>query len=177
MEPQDVITKTKWAVDNAHTTIEFKAKHLMIASIKGSFLEFGADIYTNGNDFSSCEIDFWVNPASILTGDSNRDTHLKSAEFFDVEKYKKILFVGDSFVKMDKTGSYELYGELTIKGVSKKIKLYVNYAGITKDPSGTEKAAFSINGAINRSDWGLTWNTPVEAGGLLVSDEIIINCD
>ncbi|MCD6018782.1 MAG: YceI family protein [Bacteroidetes bacterium] len=177
MQTQDVITKTKWAIDNAHTTIEFKAKHLMLANVKGSFMEFGADIYTNGDDFTSSEIDFWVNPASIQTGDSNRDSHLKSAEFFDVERHKKVLFVGESFMKTDKTGYYELSGELTIKGISKKIKLNVMFGGAFKDPSGNEKVGFSITGTINRSDWGLTWNTSVEKGGFLVSDEIIINCD
>lgn len=177
MESQDVLTKTKWAVDKSHTTIEFKAKHLMIANIKGSFMDFGADIYTNGDDFTTSEIDFWINAGSIQTGDSNRDSHLKSQEFFDVEKHKRILFVGDSLVKMDKASSYELYGELTIKGISKKIKLIVITGGIAKDPSGIEKAAFSITGSINRSDWGLIWNTPLEAGGFVLSDEIIINCD
>lgn len=177
METQDVLTKTKWTVDKSHTTIEFKAKHLMITNVKGSFMDFGADIYTNGDDFTTSEIDFWINAGSVQTGDSNRDSHLKGPEFFDVEKYKRILFVGESFVKSDKQGTYELYGELTIKGISKKIKLNVTTGGLTKDPSGTEKAGFSITGAIKRSDWDLNWNTPIESGGFLVSDEIILNCD
>ncbi|MES2565853.1 MAG: YceI family protein [Bacteroidota bacterium] len=176
MEVQETLTKTSWAIDHTHTTIEFKVKHLMISNVKGSFMDFGADIYTDGNDFTTCEIDFWLNPASIQTGDSNRDAHLKSAEFFDVAKYKKILFVGESMVRKDKIDSYELFGELTIKGISKKIKLNVDFGGNATD-RGTEKVGFSTTGSINRSEWGLIWNTSLESGGLLVSDEILINCD
>jgi polyisoprenoid-binding protein YceI len=177
METQGILTKTKWAIDNAHTTIEFNASHLVIANVTGSFMEFGADIYTNGDDFTSCEIDFWLNPASIQTGDSNRDAHLKGAEFFDVLNHKKILFIGDSLIKMDEAGNYKLTGELSIKEFSKIITLNVNYGGISKDRYGQEKAAFSISGVINRSEWGLTWNNAIEKAGLLVSDEILINCD
>lgn len=177
METQDVITKTKWAVDTSHTEIEFKAKHLMIANVKGSFSEFGADIFTNGDDFTSCEIDFWINTASVKTGDAKRDEHLKGPDFFDVEKHKKMIFIGGSFIKTDHPGSFELYGGLTIKGITKNIKLYVVSGGTAKDPYGNEKAGFNITGILNRSDWGLNWNTPLDSGGLLVSDQITINCD
>lgn len=177
MENQNVLTKTKWAIDNSHTTIEFMAKHLLISNVKGYFTEFGADIYTAGDDFTTCEIDFWLNPASIQTGDSNRDSHLKSVEFFNVEKYKKIFFVGETFVKKSDSNYYELKGELTIKNVSKKVKLNVTYKSTTKNSSDSEKLDFSITGAIKRSDWGLTWNTAVKKDNFLVSDEILINCD
>ena len=177
MKTAEVITKTKWGIDPVHSEISFKIKHLMITNVRGVFKEFEASIYTTGEDFMSVEIDFWLNPSSIDTGDAKRDEHLKSPDFFDVENHKQITFTGNTYEQVDKDGSFELYGELTIKGISKQIKLDVEFGGIMKDPWGNEKAGFAINGKINRKDWGLTWNSAVEAGGVLVSDEVRINCE
>ena len=170
-------TKTKWVIDPVHTEIAFKVKHLMITNVKGVFKEFEASIYTTGDDFMTAEVDFWMNPASVDTGSADRDTHLKSADFFDVENYKEITFTGNTYEKVDNDGSYELYGDLTVKGITKRIKLDVEFGGVVKDPWGNEKAGFSINGKINRKDWGLNWNAALEAGGLLVSDEVRISCE
>ena len=170
-------TKTKWVIDPVHTEIAFKVKHLMITNVKGVFKEFEASIYTTGDDFMTAEVDFWMNPASVDTGSADRDTHLKSADFFDVENHKEITFTGNTYEKVDNDGSYELYGDLTIKGITKRIKLDVEFGGVIKDPWGNEKAGFSINGKINRKDWGLNWNAALEAGGLLVSDEVRISCE
>ena len=158
-------------------TEQTKVKHLMITNVKGVFKEFDASIYTTGENFMTSEIDFWMNPASVDTGDAKRDEHLKSADFFDVEKHKEITFTGNSYENVDKDGSYELWGNLTIKGITRKIKLDVEFGGVMKDPWGNEKAGFSINGKINRKDWELTWNAALEAGGVLVSDEIRISCE
>ena len=128
-------------------------------------------------DFLTAEIDFWLNPASVDTGDTTRDEHLKGADFFDIEKYKEISFIGNTFEKKDNDGSYELYGELTIKDITKQIKLGVEFGGVMKDPWGNEKAGFTINGKISRKDWGLTWNTILETGGVVVSDEVKISCE
>lgn len=177
MQTKDAITKTKWNVDVAHSQIGFKVKHLMFSNVRGSFKEFDASIYTTGEDFMSAEIDFWLNPASINTGDEKRDTHLKAADFFDVENFKEIHFTGNTYEDVDKDGSYELYGDLTIKGIKKQIKLDVEFGGIVKDPWGNEKALFKINGKINRKDWGLNWNAALETGGILVSEEVWINCE
>lgn len=177
METKDASTKTKWGIDPAHSEIGFKVKHLMIANVRGSFKEFDASIYTTGEDFLTAEIDFWINPASINTGDEKRDAHLKSADFFDVENFKELNFIAGSYENVDKDGSYELYGELTIKGISKKIKLDVEFGGVMKDPWGNHKAVFCINGKINRKDWGLNWNTALETGGVLVSEDVWINCE
>lgn len=171
------IEKTKWNIDAAHSEIGFQVKHLVVAKVRGHFTEFDASIYTTGDDFMSAEIDFWLNPASISTGDAGRDTHLKSPDFFDVEKYKEIHFTANTYENVDTDGSYELYGDLTIKGIKKQIKLDVEFGGIIKDPWGSEKAVFSINGKINRKDWGLNWNAALEAGGVLVGEEITINCE
>jgi polyisoprenoid-binding protein YceI len=171
------LVKTKWGLDVAHSEIAFKVKHLMITNVKGTFKEFDASIYTTGEDFMTSEIDFWLNPASIETGAADRDAHLKSADFFDVENHKQITFIGDSYEAVDNDGSYTLYGDLTIKGITKQIKLDVEFGGVMKDPWGNEKAGFTINGKINRKDWGLNWNAALEAGGVLVGEEVRISCE
>jgi polyisoprenoid-binding protein YceI len=149
----------------------------VVANIRGVFKEFEGSIYTTGDDFMTAEIDFWLNPASIDTGDEKRDLHIKSADFFDVDQYKEISFVGNSYEEVDKDGSFELYGELIIKGISKKVKLDVEFGGVVKDPWGNNKAVFTINGKINRKEWGLNWNAALETGGLLVGEEVRISCD
>jgi polyisoprenoid-binding protein YceI len=173
----ETLVKTKWGIDTIHSEVAFKVKHLMISNVKGVFKEFDASIYTTGEDFMTSEIDFWLNPSSIDTGAADRDAHLKSADFFDVENHKQITFIGDSYEKVDNDGSYTLWGDLTIKGITKKIKLDVEFGGIMKDPWGNEKAGFTVNGKINRKDWELNWNAALEAGGVLVGDEIKISCD
>jgi polyisoprenoid-binding protein YceI len=169
--------KTKWVIDPIHSEIGFKVKHLMITNVRGTFKEFDASVYTTGDDFTTAEVDFWLNPASIDTGSADRDTHLKSADFFDVENHKEISFTADTYENLDKDGSYEIWGDLTIKGITKKVKLEVEFGGVEKDPWGNEKAGFSINGKINRKDWDLNWNSALETGGLLVSNDVTINCE
>ena len=169
--------QTKWAIDPAHSDITFKIRHLMIAHVKGSFKTFDASIYTSDKDFSTAIIDLWIDTASITTGDEKRDEHLKSADFFDVEIHKQITFTSGSIEKPDTDGNHELWGELTIKGITKKIKLDVEFGGIIKDPWGNEKAGFAITGKINRTDWGLVWNTAIETGGIMVGEEVKISCE
>jgi polyisoprenoid-binding protein YceI len=172
------LTKTKWIIDPTHSEIGFKVKHLMITNVKGVFREFDASIYTTNEDFMSAEIDFWLNPASVDTGDANRDNHLRSADFFDVETHKQIHFTSDFAVeKVDNDGSYEIWGDLTIKGIKKQIKLSIEFGGIQKDPWGNHKAGITVNAKINRRDWDLNWNAALEAGGVLVSEEVRISCD
>jgi polyisoprenoid-binding protein YceI len=173
MENKDM-NKTKWILDLAHSEISFKVKHLMITNVKGLFKEFNTSVETSGDDFTDAKINFNMAPASIDTGDANRDTHLRSADFFDVENYKEIAFIGDTLEKVD-ADTFKLYGDLSIKGMTKRIGLDVEFGGMMKDPWGNQKAGFSINGKINRKDWGLNWNAALEAGGVLVSDEVRIN--
>jgi polyisoprenoid-binding protein YceI len=170
-------TKIKWTIDPAHSEVGFKVKHLMVTNIKGQFTEYDASIYTTGEDFMTSEIDFWINAASITTNSPDRDAHLRSPDFLDVQKYPQINFVGNSYEAVDNDGSYTLYGDLTIKGITKRIKLDVEFGGVVKDPWGNEKAAITINGKVNRKEWGLNWNAALEAGGVLVSDEVYINCE
>lgn len=177
MKTAEETTKIKWGIDPAHSEISFKVKHLMITNVKGLFKDFGADIYTTGTDLMTSDINFWMNPSSIDTSDVKRDEHLKSADFFDAENFKQISFTGNSFEKADTDGNYTLYGDLDIRGIKKQVKLDVEVGGVMKDPWGNEKAGFSINGKINRKDWGLNWNAALEAGGVLVSDEVRLSCE
>ncbi|MCE9540515.1 MAG: YceI family protein [Bacteroidetes bacterium] len=176
-ETTETLTKVKWTIDPSHSEIAFKVKHLMITNVKGVFREFDASIYTTGEDFITSEVDFFLNPASVDTGDSKRDEHIRSEDFFDVEKYKQISFVGDTIEKGKNDKSYSLYGYLQMKGITKQIKLNVEFAGVMKDPWGNEKAGFNITGKINRKDWGLNWNSLLETGGVMLSDEVNIMCE
>ena len=164
-------------MDQAHSEISFKVRHLMIAHVKGGFRKFDASIYTTGKDFSTAEVDLWIDVASINTGDEKRDAHLKSADFFDAENHKQISFVSSSIAKKDMEGNHDLWGELTMLGNTKNIKLNINLGGIVNDPWGNEKAGFTVTGKIKRSDWGLTWNASLETGGLMVSDDVEILCE
>lgn len=170
-------TKEKWVIDLAHSEIGFKIKHLMISNVKGQFKQFEASIYTTGDDFMTAEIDCSINVSSVDTNSADRDKHLKGADFFDVEHHSQISFVSNTVENVDKDGSYALWGDLTIKGISKKIKLNVEFGGVVKDPWGNEKAGFTINGKVNRKDWGLIWNAALETGGLLVGEDVNISCE
>jgi polyisoprenoid-binding protein YceI len=168
--------KTKWTIDPSHSKIGFKVKHLMISNVMGNFRDFEGQVTTNGNDLSTANISFSLNSASVDTEMADRDTHLKSADFFDVGNYPKITFIGSGLKDLG-DDMYELTGNLVIKGVTKKVVLPVEFGGLMTDPWGNVKAGFSIGGKINRKEWGLNWNAALEAGGVLLSDEVKIICD
>ena len=168
--------RTKWSIDLPHSEFSFKVRHLMITNVKGVFREVEGDIYTRGEDFLTSEINVRIKAASIDTGDEKRNMHLKSPDFFDVENYRELVFAGKKFQKTDED-KYVLYGELTIKGVTLPVKLDVEFNGLMKDPWGRQKAGFTIDGKINRKDWELNWNTTLETGGVLVGEEVKINCE
>lgn len=176
METTKTSTKTKWTLDPTHSELEFKVRHMMINNVKGKFRKFDAGIVSTSTDFTQSSIDATIDAASIFTNDDQRDGHLKSADFFDVDNHAILSFQGKSFKKA-KGDTYKLTGILTIKGVSKEIELDVEFGGINKDPWGNEKAGFSVEGKINRKDFGLTWNTALETGGVLVSDEVKISAE
>ena len=160
-----------------HSNIEFKVRHLMISHVKGTFKTFDASIYTTGKDFTTAVIDVWIDPTSISTGDEQRDEHLQGADFFDTQSHKQITFTSSTIGKADLAGNHELWGELTMRGLTKNVKLNVAFGGMAKDPYGNEKAGFTVSGKINRSDWGLVWNAAIETGGFVVSDDITISCE
>ena len=169
-------TRTKWAMDPTHSELLFKVKHLMITNVKGEFRKFNTELTSVGTDFSTASVKVTIDASSIFTNEDNRDGHLKGADFFDVENHKEITFEGTSIKKSD-DNNFKLTGNLTIKGVCKETTLDVEFGGVNKDPWGNEKAGFSVSGKISRKDWGLTWNAPLETGGVLVSDEVKINAE
>lgn len=177
MEYPQISTRTKWSIDPAHSEIGFKVKHLVFSNVRGSFREFDAHIYTMGDDFSTAEINVRINPASIDTNNEQRDTHLRSADFFDATQFSEIKLTANMLFPVDQAGNYELYGELTMKGISQPITLEAEFGGLIKDPWGAEKALFSISGKINRKDWGLNYNAALEAGGVLISEDVWIHCE
>lgn len=163
---------TKWALDPTHSEINFKVKHLMISTVTGSIGKFDLTLESDQEDFSDAKINFTADLNSINSNNEQRDGHLKSPDFFDTEKYPQMSFTSESVTK----SSNELIvkGNLTIKDVTKPVELKAELGGIGKDPWGNTKAGFSIDTKINREEFGLTWNAPLETGGMLVSNEVKI---
>ena len=167
-------SNTVWVLDPTHSEITFKVKHLMISNVKGEFKNFNATV--EGEDLESAKIRTSIEAASVFTNNTDRDNHLRSADFFDVENFKELTFESTSFKKVD-DDEYKLTGLLTIKNVSKEVTLDVEFGGMMKDPWGNEKAGFSLEGKINRKDWGLNWNAALESGGVLVSEDVKIQAE
>jgi polyisoprenoid-binding protein YceI len=165
------MAKSKWNVDVAHSSVEFTVKHMMIAKVKGSFHTFEADIEAESSDLSTADIKFTIDLNSVDTRSADRDNHLRSADFFDVEKFPKLTFQSTSITKSGED-QYNVTGDVTIRGVKHSERFNVTFEGSGKDPWGNEKVGFSAVGTIKRSDYGLTWNAALETGGVLVGDEI-----
>jgi len=170
------MSTTKWSIDPTHSEIGFKVKHMMFTNVSGKFGTYDATITTDGESFENAAIEFSGDIASIDTANADRDGHLRSADFFDVENNPKLTFKASSFKKVD-AGDYELIGDLTIKGVSKTVTFPVEFSGIMTDPWGNTKVGLSIEGKINRKDWGLNWNSALETGGVLVGEEVRLNIE
>ena len=167
---------TTWVSDPMHSEISFKVKHLMITSVKGRFEQFEAKATTEEEDFSHAQISFTAEVASVQTSVADRDAHLRSGDFFDAETYPQIRFVSTDMRKKS-NDEFELTGNLSIRDVTKPVTLEVEFGGIVKDPYGQTKAGFTIEGKINRKDYGLTWGALTEAGGVVVADEIKLLCE
>ena len=172
----ETTVKTKWVLDPTHSEILFKVKHLMITNVKGEFRNFSAEALTAGKDFATASVNVTIDASSVFTNNEDRDNHLKSADFFDTDQHKELTFKATSLKKVD-DDEYKLTGLLTIKGVAKEVTLNAEFGGINKDPWGNEKAGFSLEGKINRKDWGLNWNAALETGGVLVSEEVKISAE
>ena len=167
----ETITKTKWNLDPTHSEIGFKVRHMMITNVSGSFGNFDVQVETEGNDFTTSQIEFTADLNTISTGNNDRDSHLKSGDFFDTTRYPKLRFLSTALIKKDEA-NFELIGDLTVRDVTRPVTLDVAYGGIGKDPWGNEKAGFTISGKINRTDFNLNWNAALETGGVLVSEEV-----
>lgn len=168
------MANTTWAIDPTHSEIGFKVKHLMISNVKGFFTNYQASI--EGEDLTKSPVNVQIESSSISTNNTDRDNHLKSADFFDTENFPTITFKSQSFTKID-DDTYKLSGILTIKDVSKEIELDVEYGGTNKDPWGNEKLALEVTGKINRKDFGLNWNAALETGGVLVGDDVRLHAE
>jgi len=170
------MAKTKWNLDAAHSSVDFSIRHMMIAKVKGTFHSFDATIEADPEDLTTADIEFNVDLSSIDTRSNDRDAHLRSADFFDVENYPKATFKSTS---IRKTGDnvYEVTGDLTIRGVTHPETFTVVYEGGGKDPWGNEKAGFSVTGSIDRTKYGLVWNAVLETGGVLVGEEVKVSLE
>lgn len=168
--------KTKWVLDPTHSELTFKVKHLMITNVKGEFRNFNASIESEDGHFGNALVTATIDTGSIDTNNRDRDTHLKSADFFDVDHHKNITFKGTDLIRLD-DHNYQLKGMLGMRGVDKAVILDVEFGGFIKDPYGNEKAGFSISGKFNRKEWGLNWNAALETGGVMVSDEVRVDGD
>jgi polyisoprenoid-binding protein YceI len=166
---------TKWTIDSTHSEIGFKVKHMMFTNVSGKFDSYEATIITDGDNFENASIEFSADINSINSNNADRDNHLKSGDFFDVENHPKLTFKATSFTK--KGDDFELVGDLTLRGVTKPVKLEAEFSGLMKDPWGNTKAGLNISGKINRKDWGLNWNSALEAGGVLVGEEVRLNIE
>ena len=167
---------SKWNLDPSHSEIGFKVKHMMFTNVSGKFNAFEATVTNEDDNFETSKISFSADVASIDTNSTDRDNHLRSADFFEVEKFPKLTFVSTG-VKKTGEGSYVVSGDFTIKDVTKTIDLDVEYSGLMKDPWGNTRTGFVITGKINRKDFGLTWNAALETGGVLVGEEVKFNID
>jgi polyisoprenoid-binding protein YceI len=170
------MANTKWLSDPAHSEVQFKVKHLMITTVTGYFKKFKLEVETDGDDFTTASrIEFTADIESINTNNEQRDTHLKSAEFFESEQYAELKFVGKKYEKAGE--DFKVHGDLTIKGTTRPVTVNVEYGGIVVDPYGQTKAGFTANTKISRKEFGLTWNAVTEAGQVVVSDEIRVHCE
>jgi len=167
--------QTKWIADKSHSKIQFNVTHLVISEVAGMFKSFDINVQSSKDDFSDANIDFTADVASIYTDNDRRDAHLKSDDFFNAEKFPKMIFKGKSFKKVE-GNNFKLTGDLTIRDITKEVTLDVVYNG-TVQAWGKTVAGFKIKGAINRFDYNLKWNTILEAGGAVVAKTVYINID
>jgi polyisoprenoid-binding protein YceI len=160
-----------YKIDPAHSEISFKVKHLVISTVSGHFSKFDATMTTNREDFTDAEVTFEADANSVSTKSEQRDTHLKSDDFFNAEKFPKITFKSTS-VEKKSDNEYTLKGDITIRDVTKPITLHVEHGGSTIDPWGQSREGFEITGKLSRKEFGLKWNALTEAGGAVVGDEV-----
>ncbi len=160
-----------YKMDPAHSEINFKVKHLMITNLTGTFGECTATMESQKDDFSDASVKFEAMTSSVDTGNDQRDTHLKSDDFFNAEKYPTLTFASTGIKKLN-DNEYKLDGDLTIRDITKPIELDVEYNGAITDPYGQQKFGFELNGKISRKEFGLKWNAVTDTGGFVVGDEV-----
>lgn len=162
-----------WTLDNSHSSVNFNITHMVVSEVAGSFKKFTANVEGTKEDFTDAKIDFTIDVNSVNTDNADRDKHLRSADFFETEKFPEIKFVSSSIKKV-KDKNYELKGMITMHGVTKAAVFQLTFNGIVKDPYGLQRAGFKAKTTVKRSDFGLSWNKTLDAGGLVLSDEVEI---
>jgi polyisoprenoid-binding protein YceI len=174
--PAPTGTRTTWTLDPAHSHVGFAIKHLMIATVRGRFTDVQGTVTADDSDPTSADIDITVGTKSISTGEETRDAHLRSADFFDVERYPTMRFRSKR-VQRKSGDTFRAIGDLTIRDVTREVALDVELLGRARDPWGKERTAFEARTTINRGAYGLTWNAALETGGWLVGDEVKISIE
>ena len=165
-----------WSVDTVHSKVNFSVRHMVIAEVTGHFNAYELKSENLNGNLENSSLEFSIDTSSIETGISDRDNHLKSADFFDAEKFPHIKFKSTEIKKIDDE-SFKVKGDLTIKDVTKPVELAVNYGGQIVDPWGNLRAGYNVTGNINRFDFNLNWNNLIEAGGAIVGKNVKINID
>ncbi len=165
-----------YKIDTSHSLVEFAVKHMMVATVKGSFSSFDGTILVDEQDPTRSSVEVTIDAASIDTREPQRDGHLKSADFLDVEKFPHITFRSTRLERIDDQ-RFRLYGDLTIRDVTRPVVLEASFEGRAKDPWGNERIGFTATTRFDRRDFGLQWNVPLEAGGLLVGNEVRVNLE
>lgn len=159
-------SKTKWVIDPAHSELNFKVRHMMISTVTGHFTRFNATVLSDGDDFTTAQVELSIDAASLSTSNADRDAHLRSDDFFNAAQYPQITFTSTA------VSGHQLTGMLTIRDITKEVTLNVHFNGIVVDPYGQTKAGFDIRGEISRKDFDLKWNAITEAGNVVVSDTV-----
>lgn len=166
----------RWEIDSSHSGIHFSVRHMVIAKVRGEFARWSGAILAEDGDLAGARVHVVIDASSIDTGVADRDAHLKSADFFDVEHYPELVFDSKQVVVLGED-RYRLIGDLTIRGVTREVELEVEHGGSVQDPWGNQRAGFSARGTIDRKEFGLTWNQVLEAGGVMVGDRIKIELE
>lgn len=167
---------TKWILDPTHSELGFKIRHLMITNVSGSITNFNVKAETKGDDFTTASINVTADMSSISTNNTQRDAHLRNSDFFEVDQHPEMKFASTSVEQVD-SNNFVLHGNLTLKGITKPAQLNVEYSPVTRDPWGGERAGFTINGKIRRTDWGINFNSVLETGGVALAEEVRINAE
>jgi polyisoprenoid-binding protein YceI len=176
-KPGTLAGTSSWQIDPAHSHVEFAVRHLMISSVKGRFGDVQGTVSVDESDARAVVVDVTIQVASIDTRQKQRDAHLRSADFFDEARFPTITFRSRKVEGHHLDGEFRLLGDLTIRDVTREVILDVSAEGRLTDPWGAERAGFSAHGTIDRTDFGLTWNQTLEAGGVLVGNEVTISVE
>jgi len=170
------MASTTWALDPTHSEIGFKIRHLMISNVSGTFKNFKIEVKTENDDFSKASIKATIDVNSINTNNEARDGHLRNSDFFESEKYPELIFNSTKIEKVEDQ-TFIVHGDFTMKGITKPVKLNLEFNGIVNDPWGNERAGFLLTGKLNRSDWGINFNNVLDSGGVALGEEVKLNSE